>query len=63
MKNLNSVHGRKVSGMTGPLRSPMAGNLVCKATNLHPKTAVNTTTGISRSTAPINSPHNGKKNC
>ena len=63
MKNLNSVHGRKVSGMTGCLRSPMAGNLVCKVGSLHPKTAVNTTTGISRSTAPIRSPNNGKKNC
>ena len=60
MKNLNSSRGRAVSGMTGPLRSPMAGNLACKTTNLHPSTAANTTTpGIAKASAPIRSPQNG----
>ena len=62
MKNLNSVHGRKVSGMTGCLRSPMAGNLACKVGNLHPSVAANTTTpGIAKASAPIQSPMNGGK--
>jgi hypothetical protein len=62
MRNLNSSKGAKKSGMTGPLRSPMAGNLVCKAGNLHPSIAVNTTRGdIKKASAPISSPHNSRR--
>ena len=61
-KNLNSSKGRAVSGKNGPLRSPMAGTLACKATNLHPSIAANTTTpGIAKASAPIRSPMNGGK--
>ena len=60
MKNLNSSKGRAVSGMTGPLRSPMAGNLAASATKLNPSIAANTTTpGIAKASAPIRSPQNG----
>lgn len=62
MKNLNSSKGRAVSGMNGPLRSPMAGNLACSGMKLHPSTAANTTTpGIAKASAPIRSPQNGGK--
>lgn len=61
MKNLNSSRGRAVSGMTGPLRSPMSGNTV-RVGNLHPSTAANTTRpGIAKASAPIRSPQNGGK--
>ncbi len=60
MKNLNSSKGRAVSGMNGPLRSPMSGNLACNKTKMHPSIAANTTTpGIAKASAPIRSPQNG----
>lgn len=59
-KNINSAKGSEVSGRTGPLRSPMAGNLATTKLKLNPSTAANTTTpGIARSSAPIRSPMNG----
>lgn len=60
-KNINSSKGAAVAGRTGPLRSPMAGNLAGgDRLKLNPSTAANTTRpGISRQSAPIRSPMNG----
>ena len=57
--NYNSSHGRKIAGMVGGVRSPMAGCLVAKP-KLNPSIAANTTTGgIAKASAPIRSPQNG----
>jgi hypothetical protein len=62
MKNINTSKGAMKSGMTGPLRSPMAGNMANEKTKLNPSIAANTTMpGISRRSAPIQSPMNGGK--
>jgi hypothetical protein len=62
-KNINSSKGAKNMGMTGPLHSPMAGNLCTKGgtqTTLNPSIAANTTRpGISKRSAPIKSPMSG----
>lgn len=60
-KNIDSSKGSRVSGRTGPLRSPAAGFLVATP-KLHPKTAANTTMpGISKRSAPIRTPSNNGK--
>lgn len=60
MKNINSSKGEQCSGHNGPIRSPMAGNLANEKMKLNPPIGANTTTpGISRTTAPIQSPMNG----
>lgn len=51
----------QIAGMNGPLRSPMAANLVNKGT-MRPPTGANTTIpGTAPKAAPIQSPMNGSR--
>ena len=60
MKNINTSKGAMKSGMNGPLRSPMSGNMANESTKLNPSIAANTTMpGIAKRSAPIQSPMNG----
>lgn len=61
-KNINSSKGAAVSGLVGPIRSPMCSNLAQDENKLklNPPTGANTTTpGIAKQSAPIRSPMNG----
>lgn len=60
MRNINSSKGAKESGLHGPLRSPMCGNLANEKMKLNPSIAANTTRpGVAKQSAPIRSPMNG----